>query len=262
VSDIKFHSGSKLAWIEQVTIDRRSTGLEVRLAVAISRRLKDDGATIATQATLANIIGASERGVRKAAIALRANGHLNVDAVGSGPGTATTYRPIFKRRNGSSGFEGQQADERRNCSSGKNDARKPEQISTKGGTAVPPHKNPSKSPIKNPGARASAGDNPPDADPLQVCWQAVKQRLTQALGREVFDSWFGKVTLAQIEGGIAWLGTPSKFVAKWLTDHYAELTMEAWRAELPDLIGLRFDPRPPAAADDALPAAKQRAVQR
>jgi hypothetical protein len=31
---------------------------------------------------------------------------------------------------------------------------------------------------------------------------------------------------------------------------------------VPDLIGLRFDPRPPAAADDALPAAQRPAVQR
>jgi hypothetical protein len=110
---------------------------------------------------------------------------------------------------------------------------------------------------KNPGARASAVDNPPDVDPLQVCWPAVKRRLAQALGREVFDSWFGKVTLLKVEGGVVLLGTPTKFVAKWLTDRYAELTIEAWRADVPDLIDLRFEHRPAAAAIDALPAAEQ-----
>jgi hypothetical protein len=231
VSDIKFHSGSKLAWIEQVTIDRRSTGLEVRLAVAISRRLKDDGATIATQATLANIIGASERGVRKAAMALRTHGHLDVDSTGSGPGTATTYRPLFKRRNDSSGFEGQQIDARRNGGSGKNEAGKAEQTSRKGGTAVPPHKNPTKSPIKIPGARACQRDSPLDADPLHVCWRAIKERLarTEQWGHDKVEAWLGKLTVRELSAGILTLVSPSKFVANFNTMHHSEALLREWR---------------------------------
>jgi chromosomal replication initiator protein len=83
----------------------------------------------------------------------------------------------------------------------------------------------------------------------------------QALGREVFDSWFGKVTLTRIESGIALLRTSSKFTAKWLTDHYAAQTIEAWRAEAPGLVGVKFDHRAPTHADDAPLAAGQPAVQ-
>jgi hypothetical protein len=102
-------------------------------------------------------------------------------------------------------------------------------------------------------ARARGGD----ADQ----WQAVRQRLVQALGREAFDSWFGKVTLTRIEAGVAQLRAPTRFAAKWLSEHYEAQTIEAWRAEAPGLVGVQFDHRagPPA---DAQLASEQPAVQR
>jgi len=92
-----FHAGSKLRWLEQVASDRAVTDFEVRLAIAISRRTSGAfGEAIATQIALAQFIGGTERGVRKAAQALRAHGHLEIDNAGCGRGRATTYRPIVK----------------------------------------------------------------------------------------------------------------------------------------------------------------------
>ena len=129
-----FHAGSKLAWIEQIAIDRNSSHFEVRVALAISRRLLGAGEAYASQETLANTIGASVRGVRKAIVALREHGHLDVNIAGVGRGHATVYRPIVKRRNGGSSFQA----EKRNEKTRNSEALKAEQECTKSGTTVPP----------------------------------------------------------------------------------------------------------------------------
>ena len=90
----------------------------------------------------------------------------------------------------------------------------------------------------------------------------MKNRLAEAIGRSVFDSWFSNVALAQISDGVAILRPPTKFVAKWLTDRFHDETLKAWRAELPALVGVRFDHRAVMAHDDEPAPADQPEVQR
>jgi len=247
-----YPAGWKLGWIEQITIDRATTGLALRVAVAISRRLKDDGAAIVTQATLANIAGASERGVRKAVIALKAQGYLQVDAAGSGPGTATAYRPIIKWRDAGPGV----GPEHRNARSGIIEARKAEQQGAKGGTGVPPHKNPSKIPFKIPGARVGVRDDPSDRDPLQSSWRAIKEKLAQPdqWGAEKVESWLDKLTIRDVIAGTLTLLAPTRFIANYLAAHHAAALLNEWRAIDPGITLIEIVPRrvsAPIAPSDA-----------
>ena len=90
--------GSKLAWIEQIAIARKCTDFHLRVAVAISRRVSGAADVNVLQETIANTIGATVRGVRKAIVVLQQYGHIEVAAAGVGRGNATRYRPIIKRR--------------------------------------------------------------------------------------------------------------------------------------------------------------------
>jgi DnaA N-terminal domain len=266
MSEVTFAASSKLAWIEQVATDHGCTDGQVRLAVGISRKLGGEGAAIVTQATLANTIGATERGVRKAAAGLQARGHLEVNSVGCGPGTATTYRPIVKRRNESAGVGGQQGQEHLHFRSGETrneEARTPEQRSTNTGSFVPPHKNPSKIPIKTPGARAGARDDPARNDPLQLRWQAIKEALAKrkGWGEDKVAAWLDKLEVRELAAGVLTLIAPTRFIATFNTTHHADALLAAWRAIDPSVSRVQIvwqggnaneASKPGPAIDDAL----------
>jgi hypothetical protein len=228
-----FHAGSKLAWIEQVASnrptspsDRPTSAFEVRVVIGISRRLDGSGTALVSQENIANFIGATERGVRKAIKSLVARGHLQIEGTARGRGKAETYRPIIKRRNGGSGFPGSQGTETRNGHSGNSEAQKAEQRSTKGGTVVPPL--PSKNPIENPGAcaRACETDNV-----TSIRWRAVKIRLVECFGMDVVQSWFEKLAVDESKSGEVTLSAPTRFLKSWIEEHYRHALLEAWQAE-------------------------------
>jgi hypothetical protein len=158
---------------------------------------------------------------------------------------------IDKTPNGGSGFVQQTL----NGGSSNGEALDPEQRSTGPRTVVRPISYTSN---KDSLAHVRAHARGDDADQ----WQAVRQRLARELGREVFDSWFGKVTLERIEGGIALLKAPSRFAAKWLSDHYTEQTAGAWRIEAPAVAGVCFDHRFEPADDAARASDQSTTVQR
>ena len=108
---------------------------------------------------------------------------------------------------------------------------------------------------KNPCAGARARDT--DA----ARWVAIKKRLAEELGRDVFESWFAKLALVQIREGVTLLKPPSKFIAHWLTDNHAERVLRAWQAERPDITTVRFDHHAAAELDEPA-AAEQPAVRR
>ena len=57
---------------------------------------------------------------------------------------------------------------------------------------------------------------------LQDAWERVRRRLRAELGEDVFSSWFARLEIAGIVGGIAYLTVPTRFLKSWLEAHYAE----------------------------------------
>ena len=248
-----FHAGSKLAWIEQAAIDRNTTAFQVRVLIAISRRLNGAGEAIVSQPTIANTVGATVRGVRGATKRLQQNGHMEVDAAGCGRGNAARYRPIIKRRHGSSGFSTNSGAQTRNGNTRNSETHKAERGSMNGGTTVPP-KTPYKNPIQNPGARGCAREADTSSDPLRVHWRAIKEGLAQSdrFGTEKVEAWLDKLDVNRIDGSTSTvlLTAPTNFIANYVTTHFEDILLECWRERDATIMRLRITL--PGIAEDRL----------
>ena len=79
-------------------------------------------------------------------------------------------------------------------------------------------------------------------------WDRVGRRLRAELGEEVFTSWFGRLELDGIAGGVAHLSVPTKFLKSWIQSHYVERMLAVLAAELPEgrslAVGVRSSSRP------------------
>ncbi|HSO47675.1 MAG TPA: chromosomal replication initiator protein DnaA [Rhizobiaceae bacterium] len=67
-------------------------------------------------------------------------------------------------------------------------------------------------------------------------WLRIRAQLQARLGSEVFNSWFGRVKLESISGGVALHSVPTAFLKSWLYSHYRELLLELWRKEDPSVL--------------------------
>lgn len=74
---------------------------------------------------------------------------------------------------------------------------------------------------------------------LVECWERVKTQLETQLGKDVFDSWFGRLKLATFDGGVVTLTVPTPFLKNWIQSKYREKLLELWQAE--DSGALRVD---------------------
>ena len=85
---------------------------------------------------------------------------------------------------------------------------------------------------------AGRGENSLDKK-LNEKWLRVRRQLQARLGSEVFDSWFGRMKLETVAGGVALHTVPTAFLKSWITSHYRTLLLELWQKE--DLGVLRTD---------------------
>lgn len=100
-------TADKLAWIEQITRDPELGHFAARVGVIIASHLnRETGEAFPGQERLADLCGATERGVRKAVGELAERQHLMIE-VSAGRGRVCRYRPILhtQRRNGGSSFD-------------------------------------------------------------------------------------------------------------------------------------------------------------
>ncbi|WP_353186944.1 chromosomal replication initiator protein DnaA [Bosea sp. (in: a-proteobacteria)] len=95
---------------------------------------------------------------------------------------------------------------------------------------------------------------------IQEAWERVRRRLRAELGEDVFSSWFARLELAGIVGGVAYLTVPTRFLKSWLEAHYAERLRVNCIAELPAPNGVLLSVR--QASRDATPAPLAEAVIR
>ena len=251
MSEVVFHAGSKLSWLESIARDRSATAFDLRVAMAISNRTKGDGiARTASQQWVARYIGATERGVRKSIVHLCALGYLQPikNTLGDWMRRAPGIRRQRTRdgisaadgrttRNGGSGFNGETRNsETRNGETRNSEAANPEQRSSEPGTAVPLL---SSSSNKESLARAGAHARDPDV----AAWLEVRKRLADEVGRDVFDAWFDKVALARIAKGTVTLRPPTKFHGSYIEGNFLARTLRAWQAHDPTITAVRLDHR-------------------
>lgn len=70
-------------------------------------------------------------------------------------------------------------------------------------------------------------------------WRKVKKQLQAKLGSEVFNSWFGRIKLESVAGGIAQHSVPTAFLKSWINSHYRTMLLELWQQH--DAAILRVD---------------------
>lgn len=109
-------------------------------------------------------------------------------------------------------------------------------------------------------AAEEAGTVSADDRTVQEAWERVRRRLRAELGEDVFSSWFARLELAGIVGGVAYLTVPTRFLKSWLEAHYAERLRVNCIAELPAPSGVLLSVR--QASRDAAPAPLAEAVIR
>ena len=62
-------------------------------------------------------------------------------------------------------------------------------------------------------------------------WQRVRQQLQTQLGSEVFNSWFGRMKMESVSGGIALHSVPTAFLKSWINAHYRDVVCDLWKKE-------------------------------
>ena len=62
-------------------------------------------------------------------------------------------------------------------------------------------------------------------------WNNVRSMLQIRLGSEIFNSWFGRLKLEAISGGVAAHTVPTAFLKNWISAHYRQLLCELWQEQ-------------------------------
>ncbi|MDB5641853.1 MAG: dnaA [Hyphomicrobiales bacterium] len=63
-------------------------------------------------------------------------------------------------------------------------------------------------------------------------WQRVCRRLRAEVGEDVFNSWFGRLELDEIQDDVARLSVPTKFLKSWIQSHYTDRIVTALASEV------------------------------
>ncbi|MGK0240788.1 MAG: chromosomal replication initiator protein [Candidatus Pelagisphaera sp.] len=69
---------------------------------------------------------------------------------------------------------------------------------------------------------------PQVTEPTQI-WDKVKAELSELLPRDIFDSWFSKVSCVKAEGSSVVLQVQNEFSAIWINDNYLDLLTKAFQ---------------------------------
>jgi chromosomal replication initiator protein len=72
----------------------------------------------------------------------------------------------------------------------------------------------------------------PGVPPLAEAWRRCCARLRAEVGDDVFNSWFGRLTLESVASGQARLSVPTRFLKSWIDTHYVGQLAAALNAEV------------------------------
>ena len=79
--------------------------------------------------------------------------------------------------------------------------------------------------------------------PVEAAWDAIRASLRKSIGVRTFDGWLKPLTLGGFDAdtGTVTLSAPSDFMANWVTTHFAEQLVQAWRAMLPQVEAVKVE---------------------
>ncbi|GLQ16963.1 chromosomal replication initiator protein DnaA [Maritalea porphyrae] len=101
------------------------------------------------------------------------------------------------------------------------------------------HQKPAATDAKQQGGTAmdlSGGDN-------KQLWTRVKKRLWASVGEDVFNSWFARLELVELDGDLAHLSVPTRFLCSWILSNYQDRIIEAFQGENQDVQTLQITVR-------------------
>lgn len=75
------------------------------------------------------------------------------------------------------------------------------------------------------------GSATPASGPDDKAWLKVRQQLQTQLGSEVFNSWFGRMKMESVSGGVALHSVPTAFLKSWINAHYRDVVCDLWKKE-------------------------------
>tara|TARA_R110002124_G_scaffold66612_7_gene181304 strand:+ start:2240 stop:4123 length:1884 start_codon:yes stop_codon:yes gene_type:complete len=71
-----------------------------------------------------------------------------------------------------------------------------------------------------------------DSQDFQEIWQKILVRLRTELGEDVFSSWFLRVELESLTGGVVTLSAATRFLRNWIMSHFKETLIGFWEKEI------------------------------
>lgn len=82
---------------------------------------------------------------------------------------------------------------------------------------------------------------------------AFAARLKAQLGKEIYDSWCGRLNLESMNATNVVFSVPTRFLKSWLESHYAGRILGCWQADHPDIVKVEFVIRSPTVKAPATP---------
>jgi chromosomal replication initiator protein len=74
-------------------------------------------------------------------------------------------------------------------------------------------------------------------------WTRVKKRLWASVGEDVYNSWFARLELEELDEDMAHLSVPTRFLCSWIMSNYQERIIEAFQGENQDIQSLQITVR-------------------
>ncbi len=84
------------------------------------------------------------------------------------------------------------------------------------------------------------GNPPPDAGKLAAQWARLRARLRDEVGEAEYRNWLRQMVLQTVDGDIALITLPSRFLRDWVRDHYGDRLRVLAQAEWPQVKRLDF----------------------
>ena len=104
------------------------------------------------------------------------------------------------------------------------------------------------------GKKASGGGR----QSVERSWERVVAQLKTQLGTDVFNSWFGRLKLCSLDGGVVILSVPTAFLKSWITSKYREKLLELWQAEDSSVLRVDVSIRKPVVQSSVAEARKEK----
>jgi len=82
---------------------------------------------------------------------------------------------------------------------------------------------------------SETGNLPPDAGKLAAQWARLRARLRDEVGETEYRNWLRQMVLQTVEGEIALITLPSRFLRDWVRDHYGDRLRILAQAEWPQV---------------------------